>query len=304
RGPGSFNLKLENISIKFTLRLGSDTTGKPTISTSNCSARASKVGLRFSGKLKWFYDLFKKADKSLLQKNLETMVCDNVAKSVKNELQTYIQTLPALGQFGWKNHSGKGPVGAGPQQLNMSTRTSTRSRASWPVSAIVGKQDQERAELDDLGGLFQCGPGQRPAWRGFALPAGPDLRHFLRAAAAGQPGPSPELAPEPGSTPAAPKVYLETYGCQMNVSDTEIVWAILQKNGYARTKELAEADVVLLVTCSVRVPCNVAKTLFVPKSLVPKVFLQWRCSQASEVIAHKTEPRHNPHTTNGTLRCH
>ncbi|XP_064247645.1 mitochondrial tRNA methylthiotransferase CDK5RAP1 isoform X2 [Passer domesticus] len=98
----------------------------------------------------------------------------------------------------------------------------------------------------------RCAPGQRPVWRGFALPAGPDLRHFLRAAAAGQPGPSPELPPEPGSTPGAPKVYLETYGCQMNVSDTEIVWAILQKNGYARTKELAEADVVLLVTCSVR----------------------------------------------------
>lgn len=35
-------------------------------------------------------------------------------------------------------------------------------------------------------------------------------------------------------------VYLETYGCQMNVSDTEIAWAILQKSGYARTKELAE----------------------------------------------------------------
>ncbi|NXQ41085.1 CK5P1 protein, partial [Catharus fuscescens] len=88
--------------------------------------------------------------------------------------------------------------------------------------------------------------------RGVALPAGPDLRHFLRAAAAGQPGPSPELPPEPGYTPGAPKVYLETYGCQMNVNDTEIAWAILQKSGYARTKKLDEADVVLLVTCSVR----------------------------------------------------
>ncbi|NXQ92376.1 CK5P1 protein, partial [Nyctibius grandis] len=47
-------------------------------------------------------------------------------------------------------------------------------------------------------------------------------------------------------------VYLETYGCQMNVNDTEIAWAILQKNGYARTWDLAEADVILLVTCSVR----------------------------------------------------
>ncbi|NXR16734.1 CK5P1 protein, partial [Cinclus mexicanus] len=79
-----------------------------------------------------------------------------------------------------------------------------------------------------------------PVGRGVSLPAGPDLRHFLRAAAAGQPEPSPELRPEPGSTPGAPKVYLETYGCQMNVNDTEIAWAILQKNGYARTKKLDE----------------------------------------------------------------
>ncbi|XP_074964518.1 mitochondrial tRNA methylthiotransferase CDK5RAP1 isoform X3 [Phalacrocorax aristotelis] len=49
-----------------------------------------------------------------------------------------------------------------------------------------------------------------------------------------------------------PTVYLETYGCQMNVNDTEIAWAILQKNGYMRTKDLDEADVILLVTCSVR----------------------------------------------------
>ncbi|NXD41082.1 CK5P1 protein, partial [Copsychus sechellarum] len=86
----------------------------------------------------------------------------------------------------------------------------------------------------------RCGPGQRPVGRGIALPVGPDLRHFLRVAAAGQPGPSPELPPEPGSSPGAPKVYLETYGCQMNVNDTEIAWAILQKNGYARTKKLDE----------------------------------------------------------------
>ena len=35
-------------------------------------------------------------------------------------------------------------------------------------------------------------------------------------------------------------VYLETYGCQMNVSDTEIAWAILQQSGYARTERLEE----------------------------------------------------------------
>ncbi|XP_061901516.1 CDK5 regulatory subunit-associated protein 1 isoform X1 [Entelurus aequoreus] len=48
------------------------------------------------------------------------------------------------------------------------------------------------------------------------------------------------------------KVYFETYGCQMNVNDTEIAWSILQRNGYQRTTYLNEADVVLLVTCSIR----------------------------------------------------
>ncbi|TWW61544.1 CDK5 regulatory subunit-associated protein 1 [Takifugu flavidus] len=48
------------------------------------------------------------------------------------------------------------------------------------------------------------------------------------------------------------KVYFETYGCQMNVNDTEIAWSILQKKGYQRTLELSQADVVLLVTCSIR----------------------------------------------------
>lgn len=35
-------------------------------------------------------------------------------------------------------------------------------------------------------------------------------------------------------------VYLETYGCQMNVNDTEIAWSILQKSGYLRTSSLQE----------------------------------------------------------------
>nr|XP_020488399.1 LOW QUALITY PROTEIN: CDK5 regulatory subunit-associated protein 1 [Labrus bergylta] len=48
------------------------------------------------------------------------------------------------------------------------------------------------------------------------------------------------------------KVFFETYGCQMNVSDTEIASSILQSKGYQRTGTLSEADVVLLVTCSIR----------------------------------------------------
>ena len=48
------------------------------------------------------------------------------------------------------------------------------------------------------------------------------------------------------------KVYIETYGCQMNLADTEIVLGILQNNGYSITREAQDADVVLVNTCSIR----------------------------------------------------
>ena len=48
------------------------------------------------------------------------------------------------------------------------------------------------------------------------------------------------------------KVYIETYGCQMNVNDTEVVFSILARHGYERTEEIAEADVIMANTCSIR----------------------------------------------------
>ena len=48
------------------------------------------------------------------------------------------------------------------------------------------------------------------------------------------------------------KVYIETYGCQMNVADTEVVFSILTAAGYGRTEDIAEADVVMANTCSIR----------------------------------------------------
>ena len=48
------------------------------------------------------------------------------------------------------------------------------------------------------------------------------------------------------------KLYIETYGCQMNVSDTEVIFSILGKKGYTRTESMEEADVILANTCSVR----------------------------------------------------
>ena len=48
------------------------------------------------------------------------------------------------------------------------------------------------------------------------------------------------------------KIYIETYGCQMNFADSEIVASLLQKEGYGVTKEIAEADYVLINTCAIR----------------------------------------------------
>src|SRR5213594_3505986 len=52
--------------------------------------------------------------------------------------------------------------------------------------------------------------------------------------------------------PRAPRIYIETYGCQMNVSDSELMLGVLGREGYVRTADPAEADVLLVNTCAVR----------------------------------------------------
>jgi tRNA-2-methylthio-N6-dimethylallyladenosine synthase len=48
------------------------------------------------------------------------------------------------------------------------------------------------------------------------------------------------------------KLYLESYGCAMNFSDSEVVASILEKNGYTTTRNIEESDLILLNTCSIR----------------------------------------------------
>lgn len=48
------------------------------------------------------------------------------------------------------------------------------------------------------------------------------------------------------------KLYLESYGCQMNFSDSEVVASILAQDGFETTRNMDEADVILLNTCSIR----------------------------------------------------
>ena len=48
------------------------------------------------------------------------------------------------------------------------------------------------------------------------------------------------------------RVYIETYGCQMNVADSELMFGLLGREGYVRTEQPSEADVMLVNTCAVR----------------------------------------------------
>jgi tRNA-2-methylthio-N6-dimethylallyladenosine synthase len=48
------------------------------------------------------------------------------------------------------------------------------------------------------------------------------------------------------------RVFLETYGCQMNLADSELVSGVLRRHGYEKTVDPADADVILLNTCAIR----------------------------------------------------
>ncbi len=57
---------------------------------------------------------------------------------------------------------------------------------------------------------------------------------------------------EPTQLTTNKKIFIETYGCQMNFSDSEIVGSILKENNYDITLDLPEADCILVNTCSIR----------------------------------------------------
>lgn len=61
--------------------------------------------------------------------------------------------------------------------------------------------------------------------------------------------PSFRLAPQPGERG---KFHIETYGCQMNQNDSEVVVSVMQQAGYAYTPEFSEADIILVNTCAIR----------------------------------------------------
>jgi tRNA-2-methylthio-N6-dimethylallyladenosine synthase len=59
-------------------------------------------------------------------------------------------------------------------------------------------------------------------------------------------------SPRPAPAVGAPRVYVETYGCQMNVADSDLIGSVLLDAGYASCDRADEADVILVNTCAVR----------------------------------------------------
>ena len=78
----------------------------------------------------------------------------------------------------------------------------------------------------------------------------PSLRDFMQPSAAskiGDANPAPYIDPQL-LMGGGRRVYLETYGCQMNVADTEVIRSLLNTAGFERAGSIDEADVVLLNT--------------------------------------------------------
>jgi len=58
--------------------------------------------------------------------------------------------------------------------------------------------------------------------------------------------------PRPVPAPDAPRVYVETYGCQMNVADSDLIGSVLADAGYATCERAEDSDVIVVNTCAVR----------------------------------------------------
>src|SRR5689334_23305384 len=60
------------------------------------------------------------------------------------------------------------------------------------------------------------------------------------------------VRPRPVPAAGAPRVYLETYGCQMNVADSDLIGSVLADAGYLTAARADDADVIVVNTCAVR----------------------------------------------------
>jgi tRNA-2-methylthio-N6-dimethylallyladenosine synthase len=78
------------------------------------------------------------------------------------------------------------------------------------------------------------------------------LSRLARGQVARQTAETPPSGTGETTAAAQPRVYLETYGCQMNVADSDLLTGILLRAGYDKTERAEDADIILINTCAVR----------------------------------------------------
>ncbi|XP_059562110.1 lipopolysaccharide-binding protein isoform X1 [Myotis daubentonii] len=91
---GSFDVHIKGMTISVNLVLGSESSGRPTVTTSSCSTHIRDVEVDMSGNLGWLLNLFHNQIESRFREILESKVCEIIQKSVTSDLQPYLQTLP------------------------------------------------------------------------------------------------------------------------------------------------------------------------------------------------------------------
>uniref|UniRef100_A0A8C5K6Z2 Lipopolysaccharide-binding protein n=1 Tax=Jaculus jaculus TaxID=51337 RepID=A0A8C5K6Z2_JACJA len=96
---GSFDLNVKGISISGDLLLGSEPSGRPTVTVSACSSRICDVEVEISGDLGWLLNLFHNQIESKFRRELESQICKMVQDSVTSDLQPYLQTLPVTAEI-------------------------------------------------------------------------------------------------------------------------------------------------------------------------------------------------------------
>ena len=95
----------------------------------------------------------------------------------------------------------------------------------------------------------------------------------------------------PNASNSGRKMYIESYGCQMNFSDSEIVASILIKEGFSTTHSINEADLVFVNTCSIREKAEqtIRKRLEFYNSIKKKENPKTTSAPKSDVIDVKAE---------------
>ena len=133
-------------------------------------------------------------------------------------------------------------------------RVAERLRAGIRTPPATCPRDAPRARL------FASSPPEASASARVLARDGPGLADFLRAdpsggGRCGAGGSSAVLADDATATSASGArrtAYVETYGCQMNVSDSEIVASVLRSHDYVMTDAPEDADAILVNTCAIR----------------------------------------------------